>query len=88
MMTETTDLQRFLSIPASWMSRRASTPAAVRRKLERLPAALVMIDAMHDGDELRSYCSPRAGWAHRVGVRGYVVLRECVIVARIVTART
>lgn len=79
---------RALLIPASWISRRTSSPTAVRRKFARHPQVIAILDAMRPGDEVRWYCSPRVGWAHRVGVRGYVVVRDGEIVARAVTART
>jgi hypothetical protein len=75
-------------VPGSWISRRASAPQAVRRKLGHLAQVAALLDAMQPGDELRSYSSPRAGWARRAGVRGYVVVRCGEVVDRVVTART
>lgn len=74
-------------IPASWISRRTSSPEAVRRKFPRHPQLHALLHAMQLGDELRGYCSPRAGWAKRAGSRGYVVIRDGEVLARVVTAR-
>ncbi len=76
------------SVPASWISRRTSSAEVVRRKFGRHSQVVAILDAMQPGDELRTYCSPRAGWARRAGLRGLVVLRDGEIVARTVTRRT
>ncbi len=79
---------RAAEIPRAWISTRNLSPDAVARKRANDPSTLALIACMQPGDVLRSYCSPRAGWAKRAGSRGYVVLRDEQVVARRVTATT
>jgi hypothetical protein len=72
------------SLPLEWISRRKSSPEAVKRARVRGARAespgedffTRMIARMEPGDELRKFENAPGAWKRRCGRRGYVVLRD------------
>jgi len=67
---------RRYTLPHDWLSSRASSPEVLKRRYPKHSALYELIAAMHPGDELRKFNSPREAWRRKCGRLGYALVRN------------
>lgn len=73
------------TFPVEWLSRRASSPSAVLRRVGEFSFVAQLVAAMQPGDELRKFNSPRSSSTRLAGRSGYAIVRHGKPLTMVVT---